>query len=69
MRSDAALPAGDLTAGLVEPGLTVGKVTAGSLDDQGLAFPDPRPPKQWYLALAFTSTMLLIGLFFMGVTV
>ena len=69
MRSDAALPAGDLPAGLVEPGLTVGKVTAGSLDDQVLAFPDQRPPKQWYLALAFTSTMLLIGLFFMGVTV
>ena len=69
MRSDAALPAGDLPVGLIEPGLTVGKVTPGSLDDQVLAFPDQRPPKQWYLALAFTSTMLLIGLFFMGVTV
>ena len=69
MKLDAATPAGDIPEGLLEPSLYVGKVTSGSLDDQVLAFPERRPPTKWYVALAFTSTLLFIGLYFMGLTV
>jgi hypothetical protein len=54
MHSDAALPVGAIPEGLREPALYVGKVTPGSLDDQVLAFPETRPPRQWYFALAIT---------------
>ena len=68
MRADGAIPAGAIPEGLLEPALTVGKVTAGSLDDQVLAFPENRPPKQWYIGLAITLTALFIGLGFIGYT-
>ena len=41
--------------------LMEGEVTSGSLDDQVLQFPDRRPPRAWYVALAFTLTALAIG--------
>ncbi len=69
MRSDAASIPSTLPERLVEPPLTEGTVTPGSLDDQVLAFPDRRPPLKWYLALAVTLTCLAIGLVFMGITV
>src|SRR5512141_3003587 len=43
------------------PTLITGHVNAGSLDDQVLAFPARKPPKAWFVALAITSTVLLIG--------
>ena len=46
-----------------------GTVTAGSLDDQVLATVDRRPPPAWFAAFAFTSTLMLVGLGFMGYTV
>ncbi|WP_243319439.1 NrfD/PsrC family molybdoenzyme membrane anchor subunit [Geothrix sp. SG200] len=61
MKLDAATSAGDIPEALIEPALTVGVVTPGSLDDQVLAFPEMKPPKQWYLGLAVTLTALLIG--------
>jgi len=53
---------------LLEPALTDGPVTPGSLDDQVLAYPDQKPPLKWYLALAFTSTLMFIGFGFIGYT-
>src|ERR1035438_2738916 len=68
MRADAALPADGLPEGLLEPALTRGVVTPGSLDDQVLAFPETRPPKKWYLALAGTMSAMAIGLGCIGYT-
>lgn len=41
--------------------LLEGKVTSGSLDDQVLQFPDRRPPRAWYVAIAFTLSLLAVG--------
>src|SRR5512133_2046849 len=68
MKLDAATSAGDIPEGLVEPSLYVGKVTPGSLDDQVLAFPETKPPRQWYFALAITLTAALIGVGCIGYT-
>jgi molybdopterin-containing oxidoreductase family membrane subunit len=68
MKLDAATSAGDIPTGLVEPSLYVGKVTPGSLDDQVLAFPETRPPRRWYIALAITLTAALIGVISIGYT-
>ena len=68
MRTDASVHAVPIPEGLLEPALTVGKVTPGSLDDQVLAFPETKPPKQWYLALAVTLTALGIGVACIGYT-
>ena len=50
------------------PSLTVGQVTPGSLDDQVLRFPALAPPRKWYVALAFTLTIMSIGLVLIGYT-
>jgi molybdopterin-containing oxidoreductase family membrane subunit len=54
------------TASLPEPlaplKLMEGEVTLGSLDDQVLQFPDRRPPRAWYIAIAFTLSLLAVGL-------
>ncbi|MBI4913919.1 MAG: polysulfide reductase NrfD [Acidobacteria bacterium] len=68
MQVDAATLPGDLPERLREPALTEGLVTAGGLDDQVLAFPETRPPKQWYIALAITLSALGIGLGCIGYT-
>ena len=68
MKLDAATSAGDIPEGLVEPSLYVGKVTPGSLDDQVLAFPETKPPRRWYIALAITLTAALIGVVSIGYT-
>ena len=68
MPSEAAIPAGAIPEGLLEPALTVGRVTPGSLDDQVLAFPETRPPWKWYLALCVTLTALAIGVGCIGYT-
>jgi len=57
MKSAAA----ELPAGLRPLELIEGQVTLGSLDDQVLQFPDRRPPRAWYIALAITLTALGIG--------
>lgn len=69
MSSDAAIRTGAIPERLLEPPLTEGVVTPGSLDDQVLAFPDTRPPKQWYIGLAITLTALVIGFGFIGYTI
>ena len=69
MQTDASILPGAIPAGLIEPPLTEGVVTAGSLDDQVLAFPDSRPPRQWYIGLAFTLTALIVGFSCIGYTI
>ena len=54
---------------LREPALTEGLVTSGALDDQVLAYPETMPPRAWFIALAFTSTLMFIGFGFIGYTV
>jgi molybdopterin-containing oxidoreductase family membrane subunit len=54
---------------LREPILTEGLVTPGGLDDQVLAHTETMPPRAWFIALAFTSTLTLIGFGFIGYTV
>ncbi len=54
---------------LREPVLTEGVVTSGGLDDQVLAHPETMPPRAWFVALAFTGTLTLIGFGFIGYTV
>lgn len=53
---------------LAATALTVGTVTAGSLDDQVLKFADIKPPKKWYAAILFTSAVLAMGLSCIGYT-
>ena len=50
------------------PVLTVA-VSPGGLDDQVLAVVDRKPPRAWFVALACTSTAMLVGLALMGYTV
>ena len=54
---------------LREPILTEGLVPPGGLDDQVLAHTETMPPRAWFIALAFTSTLTLIGFGFIGYTV
>ena len=68
MKAEAAVHAGEIPEYLREPALTDGPVTPGSLDDQVLAFPETRPPKQWYIGLAITLTAMFIGFGFIGYT-
>ncbi len=68
MQAEGALHTGEIPESLREPALTVGTVTPGSLDDQVLAFPETRPPRQWYIGLAITLTAMLIGFGFIGYT-
>ena len=53
---------------LSEPSLFQGSITAGSLDDQVLAYPESKPPLKWFIAVAFTSTAALLGFGLMGYT-
>ncbi len=64
MQSDAAV----LPSPVRVPRLLEGEVTLGSLDDQVLAFPAKKPPRVWYLALAFTSAVMLLGFSLIGYT-
>lgn len=57
-----------LPAELLEPPLTEGVVTPGSLDDQVLAFPERKPPRAWFVAISITSTLALLGLGCIGYT-
>ena len=50
------------------PPVLTGKVTPGSLDDQVLAAVDRKPPRAWFVALACTSTVMLVGFAMMGYT-
>ena len=45
-----------------------GPIGIGALDDQILRFPDTRPPRAWYIALAITGSVLLMGIALIGYT-
>jgi len=62
------VPYEPLPEALRAPALTVGLVTAGSLDDQVLRFPGQAPPRKWYLALAGTSAVAALGMALIGYT-
>ena len=46
-----------------------GPISAGSLDDQALAFPESRPPVSWWLAFACAASVALMGFSCMGYTI
>jgi Ni/Fe-hydrogenase subunit HybB-like protein len=50
-----------LPSALRPEALTTGTVTAWSLDDQVLTLAERCPPFKWFVAIGFTSTLLLIG--------
>jgi molybdopterin-containing oxidoreductase family membrane subunit len=54
---------------LREPALTQGLVTPGGLDDQVLAHTETMPPRAWFIALAFTGTLMSIGFGLIGYTI
>ena len=64
MRAEAAV----LPEELRELELTVGPVTAGSLDDQVLQFPERKPPRKWFVAIGITSAITLLGFALIGWT-
>jgi molybdopterin-containing oxidoreductase family membrane subunit len=68
MRARTAALDHEIIESLREPALTVGAVTPGSLDDQVLAFPDRKPPIQWYIGLCITLSALSVGLGCIGWT-
>jgi Ni/Fe-hydrogenase subunit HybB-like protein len=64
MQSEAVL----LPEALQPPTIFEGPVTLGSLDDQVLQYPAKKPPAAWYLAFAFTFTLMCVGFSFIGYT-
>ncbi len=64
MRAEAAVP-----EALRTPPLTDGPVTPASLDEQVLRFPETKPPRKWFIALAFTSSLMTVGLALIGYTI
>jgi Ni/Fe-hydrogenase subunit HybB-like protein len=69
MSSAAVTASNAVPERLLEPPLTVGPITPGRLDDQVLAFPETRPPRQWYLGLAVTVSAMSIGFGMIGYSV
>jgi Ni/Fe-hydrogenase subunit HybB-like protein len=51
------------------PPTLVGSVTIGGLDDQVFAHVERRPPPAWFVALAITSTIMLLGMGLIGYTI
>jgi Ni/Fe-hydrogenase subunit HybB-like protein len=51
------------------PPATTGPVTIGGLDDQVLPYVERKPPTAWYVAFAFTSTLMLTGISLIGYTI
>jgi molybdopterin-containing oxidoreductase family membrane subunit len=54
---------------LREVPLTTGPVSPGSLDDQILSVTETKPPRKWFVAIAFTSLLAAFGFGFIGYTV
>jgi len=69
MVPDTAFPGRELPESLRTAPLTVGAVTAASLDDQVLAFPETRPPRAWRIALGITSALMALGFALIGYTI
>lgn len=63
--SHAAVP---LPEALRTPPIVEGTVTAGSLDDQVLRHTERRPPPSWFVALAITTSVMLVGFALIGYT-
>ncbi|HMA95483.1 MAG TPA: NrfD/PsrC family molybdoenzyme membrane anchor subunit [Polyangiaceae bacterium] len=49
--------------------LTQGKIDPGGVDDQVLAFPARKPPRAWYIAIAITTSLMLMGFGLLGYTI
>jgi molybdopterin-containing oxidoreductase family membrane subunit len=69
MKAEASAMHTELPEVLREVPLTEGVVTPGSLDDQILGVTDRKPPRKWFLAIAFTSLLATIGFGFIGYTI
>jgi Ni/Fe-hydrogenase subunit HybB-like protein len=59
----------ELPEALREPALTDGPVTAASLDDQVLAYPEAKPPLKWFVAFSFTASIMTLGFLLIGYTI
>ncbi len=51
------------------PRITTGSVTPGSLDEQVLVHVERRPPPAWFVAFAITSSVMLMGMAFIGYSI
>lgn len=69
MTADTSSMPATLPESLREAPLTEGVVTPGSLDDQILGVTDRKPPRKWFLAVAFTSLLATLGFGFIGYTI
>lgn len=69
MKSDSTLTSGDyVLERLKPPPVITGTVTLGGLDDQVLSQVGIKPSPSWFVALAFTSTAMLLGFALIGYT-
>lgn len=46
--------------------IVTGQVTPGAVDDAVLIAPETAPPLKWYIAVSFTSLVMLMGFYFIG---
>ena len=69
MSNGAAVLRGAIPERLLDPPLTEGVVTPGGLDDQVLAFPERWPPRQWYVGLAITISVMTLGFALIGYSI
>ena len=68
MAPEAAGQRLDLPEALRPPRLIEGAVTAGSLDDQVLAYPARVPPRKWFIAIGIAMAAMGLGLALIGYT-
>lgn len=70
MKSGSTLISEDLVLERLKPPPVInGPVSLGGLDDQVLAPISVKPPPAWFIALAITSTVMLLGLSLIGYTI
>jgi molybdopterin-containing oxidoreductase family membrane subunit len=69
MKAETSTLNAELPEVLREVPLTDGPVTPGSLDDQVLSVTETRPPRKWFLSIAFTSLLMVMGFGFIGYTI
>ncbi|MCA9784642.1 MAG: polysulfide reductase NrfD, partial [Candidatus Cloacimonetes bacterium] len=51
---------------LKTPAITVGEVSIGQVDDSVLSATERKPPFKWYVAIAFTLSILMMGMSCIG---
>src|SRR5512136_1399795 len=64
-----SMPGQILPESLRTPPMTAGPVSLADLDEQVLSPVERKPPKAWFLAFAFTSSVMLLGMGLIGYTI